>query len=210
MPRDTRLATAGTSAADATAGVVMLHGRGATARGILGLADEFDADGVAYVAPQAPGGAWYPNSFMAPLEANEPGVSNGLADVAAAVSQLTDAGIPRERIAFVGFSHGACLACEFVARNAREWGGLVAFSGGLIGPPDMAFEYDGSLDGTPVFLGCSDVDPHIPLERVQESTSVFEKLGGDVTERIYEGMGHTVNEDELRAAREIVAGLETR
>lgn len=205
--QDQPLATAGADPEDAAAGVVMVHGRGASARSILGMAGEFGVEDVAYVAPQARRGTWYPNSFMAPMDSNEPGLSSGLQAVADAIATLSDAGIPTERVLLLGFSQGACLSSEYVARNARRYGGLAAFSGGVIGPEGTPRDYDGSLDETPVFLGCSDRDPHIPLERVHETADVFETLDGDVTERIYEGMRHTVNEDEIEFVADLLADL---
>ncbi|WP_132059818.1 alpha/beta hydrolase [Halorussus amylolyticus] len=201
------LATAGADPEDATAGVVMVHGRGASAQSILGMAREFGVDDVAYVAPQAQRGTWYPNSFMAPIPSNEPHLTSALEAVGDAISTLSNAGIPEDRILLLGFSQGACLSSEFVARNARRYGGLAAFSGGLIGPEGTPRDYDGSLDGTPVFLGCSDRDPHIPVERVHETADVFEAMDADVTERIYEGMGHTVNEDEIEFVADLLADL---
>ena len=189
--------TAGAPLAEATAAVVLVHGRGATARSILGMVDEFDTRGVAYLAPQAARNTWYPNSFLAPTESNEPWLSSALSTLSDLVAEANDAGVSTDCLALVGFSQGACLASEFVARNAARYGGLAALSGGLIGPPETPRDYDGSLDGTPAFVGCSDVDPHIPLERVHETTAVLERLDADVTERIYEGMGHGVNDDEL-------------
>lgn len=197
----------GTDLETASAAVILLHGRGATARSILDLGREIATDGVALLAPQAAGNEWYPNSFLAPIESNEPGLSAGLRRIGHALETLEDAGIPQNRTLVVGFSQGACLASEFVARNPDEYGGLVAFSGGLIGPEDTAFDYDGSLERTPAFVGCSDVDPHIPLDRVHETTAVLEDLGADVTEQIYEGMGHTVNMDEIDHASTMVREL---
>jgi len=181
--------------------MVMIHGRGASADDIGGLAGEFDTQDVAFLAPQAAGGSWYPQRFIAPLAANEPFLSSALATVGQVIAQATAAGIPMERVFLLGFSQGACLALEYAARNPQRYGGVVAFSGGLIGPRGMAFDYPGSLANTPVFLGCSDVDFHIPLDRVQESTAAMRNLGGDVTERIYPGMGHAVNEDEITFVR---------
>ncbi|WP_134671258.1 alpha/beta hydrolase [Halorussus marinus] len=201
------VAAAGPDPEDAAAGAVLVHGRGARARSILGMAGEFGVEDVAYLAPQARRGSWYPNSFMEPMDSNEPGLSSALRAVADALETLTDAGIPRERILLLGFSQGACLASEFVARNAGRYGGLAAYSGGVIGPEGTPRDYDGSLDGTPVFLGCSDRDPHIPLERVHETADVFEELDGDVTERIYEGMGHTVNDEEIAFVADLLADL---
>ena len=199
--------TAGASLDEADAAVVMVHGRGATARSILSMAREVHRDGVAYLAPQAANNTWYPNSFLSSLESNEPYLSSALGVVGRSVADAADAGVPPDRTLLMGFSQGACLTSEFVARNARRYGGVAGLSGGLIGPEGTPRDYDGSLDGTPVFLGCSDVDPHVPLERVRETTEVFERLGADVDERIYEGMAHTVNEDEIAAVRELVASL---
>lgn len=197
----------GTDLEAADAAVILVHGRGATARSILGLGREVVTDGVALLAPQAAGNEWYPNSFLAPFESNEPGLSSGLRMVGKALETAEDAGIPRNRTLLVGFSQGACLASDFVARNPTEYGGLVAFSGGLIGPEDTDLDYEGSLDGTPAFVGCSDVDPHIPIERVHETTAVLEDLDAVVTEQVYEGMGHTVNQDELDHASTMIRDL---
>ncbi|MFB6121309.1 MAG: alpha/beta hydrolase [Halobacteriaceae archaeon] len=198
---------AGADPEDAAAGAVLVHGRGASARSILGLTNEFDAEGVAYLAPQAANRTWYPNSFTSSIESNEPQLSSALRRVGETIDTLTEAGIPRERILLVGFSQGACLASEYVARNAERYGGLAALSGGLIGPEGTPRNYDGDLDDTPAFVGCSDSDPHIPLERVHETTEVLEELGADVTERIYPDMPHTVNEDEQEFVAEMVAGV---
>jgi predicted esterase len=202
------VATAGRPLAGAPAAVIVVHGRGATAESILSLADELGRLDLAYLAPQAYGHAWYPYSFLAPLEQNEPGITSGLAVLGDLLARVGEAGIPPERTVFMGFSQGACLASEFAARNARSGvrlGGVVGFSGGLIGPPGTPRDYPGSLAGTPVFLGCSDRDPHIPRERVDESARVLTALGGEVTERIYPRMGHTINEDELEFARDLLA-----
>ena len=200
------LVTDGTALAEAEAAVVLTHGRGATARSIVQMGREVHREGVALLAPQAERNTWYPNSFLAPVEANEPGRTSGLRAVADAIEEATDAGVPLERVMLVGFSQGACLASEFVARNPRRYGGLAALSGGLIGESVDSEDYletEKGLEGTPAVLGCSDVDPHIPEERVHETADVLEDLGADVTTRIYEGMGHGVNEDEL----EVVAGM---
>ena len=199
--------TAGAPLDEAQAAVLMFHGRGATAQSILAFAEEFDRDGVAYLAPQAARNTWYPQSFMAPMEQNEPWLSSALDRVRSTLDEVAAAGVPVERTLLLGFSQGACLASEFVARNARRYGGLAALSGGLIGPEGTPREYDGSLDGTPAFLGCSDRDPHIPLERVHETADVLEDLDADVDERIYEGMGHTVNEDELDSVDALIDAL---
>ncbi len=199
--------TGGTDPEDAHAGVVLCHGRGARAGSMLDIGRQVGVDGVAYLAPQAARGTWYPNSFMRPPDSNEPHLSSALATVGRTVERLTDAGIPRERVAVGGFSQGACLATEYAARNPARYGGVIALSGGLVGPDGTDFDYEGSLAGTPAFLGCSDVDPHIPLERVHETADALETLRADVTAEIYEGLGHTVVPDELAHVREIVAGM---
>jgi len=176
-----------------------VHGRGASAEDILGLGAEFGQDDIAYLAPQAEGHGWYPYSFLAPLAQNEPHLSNALGVVAAAFTHLAREGFVPERVALVGFSQGGCLALEYAARNAARYGAVAGLSAGLIGPPGTPRDYKGSLAGTPVFLGCSDVDGHIPLARVHESRDVLGTLGAQVDERIYPRMGHTVNEDEVAA-----------
>ena len=191
----------------AKAAMVMVHGRGATAESILELALELKQPGFVYLAPQAAGNSWYPNSFRAPIASNEPGISSGLAAIASVLAQGEEAGIPLERTMILGFSQGACLALEFVARNARRYGGVVGLSGGLIGPDGTPRDYAGSLAGTPVFLGCSDIDPHIPKERVEQAAEVLGKLGGNVTARLYPRMGHTVNRDEIRFVRGMMTAL---
>ncbi|QCS44086.1 alpha/beta hydrolase [Natrinema versiforme] len=201
-----QLVTGGTDLADAEAALVLTHGRGATARGMIQMAGEIHRDGVALLAPQAARQTWYPNSFLAPVERNEPGRSSGLQAISDAIAEANDAGIPTERIMLVGFSQGACLASEYLARNPRRYGGLAAFSGGLIGE-DLDDEYPGDLENTPVFLGCSDVDPHIPAERVHDTADILESMNADVTKRLYEGMGHGINEDEMEYVSGMVAEL---
>lgn len=195
---------AGASLDRARAAMLMVHGRGARAEDILSLADEFAQPDFAYLAPQAAGNTWYPNRFLVPMEENEPWLSSALEFVGDVLNQITSAGIPPERTILLGFSQGACLTLEFAARNARRYGGVVGLSGALIGPPGTPRNYEGSLAGTPVFLGCSDVDFHVPRELVDQTADVMRKLGGDVTERIYPNMGHTVNEDEIGFVREMV------
>ena len=201
------LLLAGEPLESAKAAMIMMHGRGATAEDILMLADEFKQPGFAYLAPQAAGNSWYPNSFLAPIASNEPGLSSGLAVIASLLEQLIQAGISSERTMILGFSQGACLSLEFVARNARRYGGVAGLSGGLIGPEGTPRSGSGSLAGTPVFLGCSDIDPHIPKARVQETAEVLQRLGGDVTMRLYPRMGHTVNRDELRSVQAMMSAL---
>jgi predicted esterase len=188
----------------ARAAVVMVHGRGGSADDILTLSGEMGVPGFAYLAPQAAGNSWYPHSFLSPIAQNEPGISSGLAAIAGVLETIERAGIPAERVMLLGFSQGACLSLEFTARAARRYGGIIGLSGGLIGPDGTPRGYSGSLAGTPVFLGCSDVDPHIPEARVIETATVLRRLGGTVDMRIYPGMGHTINEDELEAVREIM------
>jgi predicted esterase len=191
----------------ASAALVLVHGRGGSAEGILSLAGELNRPGFAFLAPQAAGNTWYPHSFLAPMERNEPYLSSALDALADLLERLAGAGIPTERTILLGFSQGACLALEFAARNAQRYGGLAGLSGGLIGPEGISRDYTGSLEGTPVFLGCSDVDPHIPRERVAESGRVLERLGGKVVVRLYPGLGHTVNQDELDRVRSMMAAL---
>jgi len=179
----------------------MLHGRGATAESILTLAPSLGMPDLAYLAPQAGGNSWWPQSFLAPISSNEPGISSAMQAVEEVLARVVEGGIALERTALLGFSQGACLATEFVARHARRYGGVAGLSGGLIGPDGTRRDYAGSLEGTPVFLGCSDIDPHIPAERVRLTASLLEGLGGVVTMRLYRGMGHTINEDELEAVR---------
>ena len=177
--------------------MVMVHGRGATAESILTLVSALDAKEFAFFAPQAGGNTWYPNSFLAPIASNEPGITSGLAVIEDIIAQIEQAGIRREKIMLLGFSQGACLSLEFAARHARRYGGIACLSGGLIGPDGTPRDYSGSFDGTPAFLGCSDVDFHIPAVRVGESAAVLRRMGASVTMKLYPGMGHLVNEDEI-------------
>jgi predicted esterase len=192
------------SAETAKAAVILVHGRGATAESMLPLAEAFGRDDIRYVMPRATQNTWYPNSFLAPIATNEPWLSSALSVIAALVERLAGEGFAPERIGIVGFSQGACLTSEFIARNARRYGMAGILTGGLIGPPGTPRNYSGSLDGTPVFIGSSDIDPHVPLERIKETTNVFSRLGADVDERIYPRMGHTVNDDEVKAVAELL------
>jgi phospholipase/carboxylesterase len=187
--------------------MIMIHGRGATAESILLLAGDLGAPGVAYLAPQAVGDTWYPYPFMEPIHRNEPWLSSALEVVGWVCQQVEEAGIPAERMLLLGFSQGACLTLEFTARNARRYGGVAGLSGGLIGPDGTPRDYPGSLEGTAVFLGCSDVDFHIPKERVLDTEQVLRGLGAEVTTRLYPNMGHTVNEDEIKFVRKMIDGL---
>ncbi len=194
----------------AHAAMIMIHGRGATAESILALAEEFQQSGFAYLAPQAAGLTWYPNRFLAPIASNEPWLSSALTFMEEVLARINSAGISSGRTMLLGFSQGACLALEFAARNAQHYGGLIGLSGGLIGPEGTPRDYPGSLAGTPIFLGCSDVDFHIPKERVHHTTEVLQRLGGEVTERLYENMDHTVNQDEIDFVRGMMASLNTQ
>jgi predicted esterase len=188
----------------AAGALIAIHGRGGGAEDIIALGREISPPNVTMLAPQAAGNTWYPYRFLEPTERNEPYLSSALRIVTDLIAQVSEVGIPPERVALVGFSQGACLALEAAARNARRYAGVIGFSGGLIGPPGTSFDFAGSLDGTPVFLGCSDIDPHIPKERVEESAVALDRLGAAVDVRLYPGMGHTVNRDELEAARTIL------
>ncbi|MES2178995.1 MAG: phospholipase [Gemmatimonadota bacterium] len=196
---------AGAPVESADAVMVMVHGRGAGPNGILSLVAPLGRPRFAYLAPSASGGTWYPFSFMSPREQNEPGLSSALGVLDALVVGLLERGIPSEKIVLLGFSQGACLASEFTLRHPRRYGGLLALSGGLIGPPGTTWDdVTGSLHGVPVFLGCSDVDGHIPKERVIESEAVFKRLGARVKRTLYPGMGHLVNEDEIAEVQAVM------
>ncbi|MFW6387712.1 MAG: alpha/beta hydrolase [bacterium] len=195
--------TAGEPFDRAEASLIMLHGRGATAESIIGLAEYLDLTGFHIVAPQADNYTWYPYSFLEDTTANEPYVSSALATIDTVVERLRSPSSDLSRVYLLGFSQGACLVSEYAARaaakgnGARRFGGLVALSGGLIGPRDTVRSYSGSLAGTPAFLGCSDVDMHIPEERVRETADTLSRLGSTVDLQIYPGMGHTINKDEI-------------
>ena len=199
-----RILAAGVPLAEARAAMMLVHGRGATAESILQLARELDRPGFAYLAPQAAGHTWYPYSFLAPIPQNEPYLGSALRLLGAVVEHVGGAGVPAERLVLLGFSQGACLTLEFTARNARRYGGVAALTGGLIGPDGTPRDYPGSLEGTPVFIGSADPDPHIPVSRVHESARVLEGMGAEVDARIYPGMGHTVNQDELERVRALM------
>jgi predicted esterase len=206
LPHTQHVYSAGAALDEASAALILLHGRGATAGDILSLATYFDLPQFAYLAPQAEGYSWYPNRFIAPLEQNEPYLSAGLAKVDAIVKEVEARHIPAEKIFLGGFSQGACLATEYVIRNPRCYGGLLVFSGGYIGPLDLPRPPSGDLKGMPAFLGCSDPDPHIPLQRVKETTALLQAMGAKVTERIYPNLGHTIAEEEIELAREVISG----
>jgi predicted esterase len=196
--------TAGAALTEAPGAVIMVHGRGADAADIIGLSEALDRPKLAYLAPDAAGHVWYPRQFTAPQAANQPYLGSALNLIDRILADLADDGIPAERVVLLGFSQGACLSLEYAARNPRRYGGVVALSGGLIGDAIVPASYTGSLAGTPVFLGCSDVDQFIPLARVQQSTAAMKHLGGDVTERIYRGAAHTIVPDEIENVQRIL------
>jgi phospholipase/carboxylesterase len=201
-----RVVQAGEPLNTAHAAMILLHGRGATAEDIMTIAAEVQAPGWAYFAPQAAGSAWYPNPFTAPIESNEPYLSAAL-DMISNLIERVEASLPAQRIFLLGFSQGACLTLEWAARHARRYGAIAGLSGGLIGPDGTSRDYPGSFDGTPIFLGCSDVDPYIGKDRVEEGARVFERLGASVDLRLYPEMGHLVNEDEIAALMDLTAAI---
>ena len=201
------VARAGVPLEKARAAGIMIHGRGAGPRNILDLVPLIGHPGVAYIAPAASGATWYPKSFMAPIAENEPGISSGIGVVHGLIDEIVGAGIPTERLVLLGFSQGACLTCSAAHRRPDRYGGVIAFSGGLIGPPGTTWSEQGDFGSTPVFFGCSDVDAHVPEPRVRESAAVFERMGATVTTRIYPGMGHLVNDDEAAFAHDLLAQL---
>lgn len=198
------VATAGRPLGEGPAVMIMVHGRNAAPANILDLCRVLDRPDFTVLAPAAAGNTWYPYSFMAETERNEPGITSGLQVLDGLLSDVLAHGIPSARVMLLGFSQGGCLAGEFAVRHARRFGGVVMYSSGLIGPPGTVWDYPGDFDGTPVLLGCSDVDAHVPRERVDESATVFEHMGADVTKRIYPGMGHTVNAEEIRLTQQLM------
>lgn len=199
--------TAGPAPRDAGAALILIHGRGASAQSILSLYEELNLDRLAALAPQAYGSTWYPQSFLAPLEANQPYLDSALRKVDSIVNELLSQRIPSERLAILGFSQGACLTSEYVARHPRRYGAVMGLTGGLIGPPGTPRQYGGTLAGTPAFLGSGDPDPHVPFERVRETQEVLTRLGAKVEARRYPGMPHTINEEELEICRGLLQSL---
>ena len=202
--RDQPVLTLGAELTQAAGAIILLHGRGASAEDILGLATEMYDERFAYLAPQAAGHAWYPNSFMAPLKKNEPWLSSALAKVGTIVEQAVNAGLSRERLFVCGFSLGACLSSEFVARNPARYGGLIAFTGGLIGPPDADLHHEGDLGGMPALFSSGDPDPHVPWSRVLASAEEFTAMGAAVKTQRFPGRPHTVLPQEIKSARELI------
>lgn len=196
--------TAGVNLAVAKKALILLHGRGAPAEDILGLATRLDVKDFALIAPQATNYTWYPYSFLAPPQQNEPWLSSAVSLVGEIVDDIKRSGIPEENIFFGGFSQGACLTLEFVTRNARKWGGVVAFTGGLIGDKLYPENYHGDFGATPIFIGSSDPDPHIPVSRVHETVTTLKSMNASVREKIYADMGHTISLEEIALANEFV------
>ncbi len=195
----------GTELNKATKALIMIHGRGGTAEDILALASYFDLQDFALAAPQATNNSWYPSSFLAPISQNEPWLSSALDLLKVLTDDLSDQGISNENIYFLGFSQGACVTLEFTARNAKQYGGIIAFTGGLIGNKINTENYRGDFKHTPVFIGSSNPDPHIPVERVYASSNILKSMNADVTEKIYPDMGHTINQDEIGHASNILS-----
>ena len=201
--------TAGPAPEEAVATLVLLHGRGASAEDILSLHGALGLEGLAALAPQAAGYTWYPHTFLAPLDANQPYLDSALRRVESIVADLLARGVPSNRIALLGFSQGACLTSEFLARHPRRYGAGIILTGGIIGPPGTPRDYPGSLGGTPVFLGANVPDPHVPFERVTETEEVLTRMGAAVELRRYPGMPHAINEDELHVCRTLLQDLVT-
>jgi len=202
-----QIVTGGVDIDEAKTAMILIHGRGASAQSMLMFVDEFEKEDIHYRAIQAKGHTWYPRSFMAPREMNQPGIKSGLQAIYDQIVDLNNKGIPTNKIVLLGFSQGACLTTEFAARHPQRYGGIIGFSGGLIGENVNTQNYQGSMEQTPVFLGCSDRDPHIPQERVDLTEEIFQKIGANVTKKIYVGMGHTVNQDEIDHVNQILSSL---
>ncbi|MDN3674367.1 dienelactone hydrolase family protein [Flavobacterium branchiarum] len=196
--------TAGIPLNEAKKALIMLHGRGATPHDILSIAKYLNVDEFALVAPQAANRTWYPYSFLVPTNENEPYFSNSLEAIHQVLVAIQQNGIEKENIYFLGFSQGACLALEFTARNAAKYGGVVAFTGGLIGDKVYEEHYHGNFENTPIFIGTSDPDFHVPVERVNDSEALLKKMGANVTKKIYDNMGHTISHDEISIANELI------
>jgi phospholipase/carboxylesterase len=204
---DQPVASTGAPLGEGAGVMIMIHGRNAAPANILTLVPQFNRWDFTYLAPAAAGGTWYPLSFLAERERNEPGITSGLGAIERLVDEVAARGISRQRIVLLGFSQGGCLTAEFAAGHADRYGGVVIYSGGLIGPPGTTWSFPGQFHGTPVFLGCSDVDVHVPHARVLESAEVFTRMGATVTTRIYPGMGHLVNEDEIEFTRALMDSI---
>jgi phospholipase/carboxylesterase len=182
----------------------MIHGRGGTAKDILSLASHFNVSDFALLAPQASNNTWYHYSFMAIPEHNEPWLSSGIKIIKEIVDNVIDQGIPFENIYFLGFSQGACLALEFATRNAKKYGGIVAFTGGLIGDKIYSENYKGDFNGTPIFIGTGDPDSHVPLKRVNETASILTEMNAKVTKKVYPNKPHSISKDEIELANALI------
>lgn len=204
MTHQKNIVTAGVPLDQAKKALIMIHGRGASAQDIISLATYLNVGDYALIAPQASGHTWYPYSFMAPVAQNEPGLSSAITVINSIVDDILKAGIPASNIYFMGFSQGACLTLEYVTRHAQPYGGVVAFTGGLIGAELDLANYAGDFNGTPVFIGSSDPDMHVPVTRVRESEKIIKNMGADITVKIYPGMGHTISQDEVETANRLV------
>ena len=198
------LVTAGRTLEKGRKVLILLHGRGGSAEDILSLSSYFNVKEFVLIAPQATGHTWYPYSFMMPPLENEPWLSSALALISEIVIDLQNRGINSQDIYFCGFSQGACLTLEYVARNAKKYGGVIALTGGLIGDKIYRENYKGDFQNTPVFIGTSNPDPHIPIERVYDSTEILKGMNADVTEKVYPNMGHTVNDDEIKNVNALI------
>lgn len=198
---------AGRPLGQAPIAMIMVHGRNAGPENILDLVPRLARQDLTYLAPAAAGRTWYPFSFMTEIERNEPGLSSALSVLGSLVSRIESAGVPRSRIMLLGFSQGACLTAEFSIRNAARYGGIAILSGGAIGPPGTRWDVAGDFAGTPVFLGCSDRDAHVPESRVRETADVFSRMGANVIEQIYPGMGHTVSDDEVACVQSLIDAI---
>lgn len=201
---NTKIYTAGKKPREAKKALIMVHGRGGSAADILSLAQHLDVKDYALFAPQAAQHSWYPYSFLALPSDNEPALSSALIALGEAVKEAEAAGIGKEQIYFLGFSQGACLTLEFVTRNAAKYGGVIAFTGGLIGDKIYEENYKGDFQQTPVFIGTSDPDPHVPVDRVLASTALLRKMNASVLEKVYPMMGHTITAEEIRQAEQWV------
>ena len=198
----------GAPLATAKGALILVHGRGANAAGMLELATYAEAEHLAWVAPEAVGNTWYPYPFMTAIEKNQPWLDSALALLGAVSAKLEAEGIPVARQFLLGFSQGACLSLEFAARSNARWAGIIGLSGGVIGPAGTPRDYPAGVAGTPVFLGCSDVDSHIPVTRVHETRDIFTRLGAVVDEQIYPGMPHTIADAEMVSVRRLLATLQ--
>jgi phospholipase/carboxylesterase len=198
------IVTAGKELSVTSKVLILLHGRGGSAEDILSLSSHLDVKDYSLIAPQATNNTWYPFSFIAPPSQNEPWLSSALDLLKELTDDLLNKGISSENIYFAGFSQGACLTLEFAARNAKKWGGVVAFTGGLIGDRIYGENYKGDFEGTPVFIGTGNPDPHVPVERVYATTNILKNMNASVTEKVYNNMGHTINQDEIDNANKLV------